>query len=441
MKRVLQLILVFFLSQAIWAQQSDEYLTKGQCVLEDLMNSRGEKVYDLLNGEMKAAITAPQLNSLWIGLTMQLGKCKEVTDWKEQVMNGSQVITSRLNFEKQPLLFVVSFYDGKINGLRVIPDMDVAKEKVQARKPVSNENFEEREINVVTGKFILPGYLTVPKSGSNFPCVVMVHGSGANDRNETIGENRPFEDLAHGLAEKGIASVRYDKRAFVYQTQAVPEGENLNLSNEVTEDVLSAVKLACEQKEIDPSRIFVLGHSLGGMLAPRIASLCPELKGIIMMAGNARPFDELITEQILYLNSLNPTPGAEEEAAQVKKEFENLRKMGTPQYDPAIKSPMGQPASYWQDFDNYRQTEVAKTLTLPVFILNGERDYNVTMVDFNIWQKVLKGKKNISFKSYPVLNHLFMESSVKPTPKDYETPRHIPGYVIDDLAKWIQKQK
>lgn len=436
-------MLVLFLSHAALAQIPETVLKNAQGVLDDLMHSRGEKVYEQSDDEMKAAITAPQLNSLWIGLVMQFGPCKEVSDWKGQLMNRSQVVTCRLHFEKQMLMFMVSYQDGKINGLRVMPDSSAtpaASSPGGNRKPEVNEDFEEREVTVVTGNFELPGFLTVPRDGTGFPCVVLVHGSGPNDRDETLLENRPFQDLAWGLARRGIATLRYDKRAYVYGTRSVPEGEELTLANEVTEDALSAVKLAATQKGIDPGRIFVLGHSLGGAMAPQIAACCPGLKGIILMAGSARPLDVLIAEQITYLNSLNPTPGWENQLALLKKQFDNVRKSGTPDYDPSVSSPLGQPLSYWQSLDNYRQTEVAEGLTLPVLILNGEKDYNVTLTDFNIWKKALGGKKNVTFKAYPGLNHLFMQSSEKPTPEDYETPRHIPEYVTGDIAGWIKKQ-
>lgn len=443
MKKVIYTMLVWFVSLGASAQVPEPVIKNAQGVLDDLMHSRGEKVYGQSNDEMKAAITAPQLNSLWIGLVMQFGPCKEVTDWTEQQMNRSRVVTSRLHFEKQTLMFMVSYEEGKINGLRVMPDSGApaaGKPAGKSRKPEVNDDFREQEITVVTGKFELPGFLTLPRSGTGFPCVVLVHGSGPNDRDETLLENRPFQDLAWGLARQGIATLRYDKRAYVYGTRSVPEGEELTLANEVTEDALSAVKLAATQQGIDPRRIFVLGHSLGGAMAPQIATFCPELKGIILLAGSARPLDVLIAEQITYLNSLNPTPGWENQLALLKKQFDNVRKSGTPDYDPAVSSPLGQPLSYWQSLDNYHQTEVAKGLKLPVLILNGEKDYNVTLTDFNLWKKELGGKKNVTFKAYPGLNHLFMQSSEKPTPEDYKTTRHIPEYVISDIAGWIKKQ-
>lgn len=204
---------------------------------------------------------------------------------------------------------------------------------------------------------------------------------------------------------------------------------------------MSAVKLARSSERIDPSRIFVLGHSLGGMMAPRIASLCPELKGIILLVANARPLEEVLIEQLTYLNELNPTENSRNYLEETRKEIENMKKWGTKDFDPSVKLPLRLPASYWQDLNQYRQTEVARTLDCPMFILNGERDYQVGMTDFNSWKKALEETKNASFKSYPQLSHLFMEVPGNPSPADYEVPRHIPEYVIEDIANWINQQK
>ena len=142
---------------------------------------------------------------------------------------------------------------------------------------------------------MLPGLLTIPRNTTSFPIVILVHGSGPNDRDETIGPNKPLRDLAFGLASFGIASIRYDKRTLVYGEKIVSEGLKINLETEVLIDVTSAIRLA---KSIDGVRdIYIIGHSLGSMLSPKIASENNDVAGIVMMAGNARPLEDLIIEQ------------------------------------------------------------------------------------------------------------------------------------------------
>jgi dienelactone hydrolase len=103
--------------------------------------------------------------------------------------------------------------------------------------------------------------------------------------------------------------------------------------------------------------------------------------------------------------------------------------------------PMGIPAGYWLYLNNYHQTEVAAQLKTSMLILQGERDYQVTMVDFGLWKKALVKNADVTFKSYPKLNHLFIEGEgpAKSTPSEYEVPSHVAGYVINDIADWIAK--
>lgn len=116
----------------------------------------------------------------------------------------------------------------------------------------------------------LPGRFTFPKEGKNFPIVILVHGSGPHDMDETIGPNKPFKDLAEGLASKGVATLRYYKRTKRYPNEVMKEPE-INIYNEVVDDALEAIKLAAAHDKLDEKKLFVLGHSLGGMLAPKIA--------------------------------------------------------------------------------------------------------------------------------------------------------------------------
>src|SRR5262249_57372826 len=117
-----------------------------------------------------------------------------------------------------------------------------------------------------------------------FPGVGLAHGSGPNDRDETIAQNKPFKDLALGLASRGIAVLRYDKRTKVYPAKMAGLA-GLTVKDEVVDDAIAAASMLRSQPRIDPARVFVLGHSLGGMLVPRIAAADAKLAGVIVMAG------------------------------------------------------------------------------------------------------------------------------------------------------------
>jgi dienelactone hydrolase len=249
--------------------------------------------------------------------------------------------------------------------------------------------------------------------------IVLVHGSGPNDRDETLGPNKPFRDLAWGLADRGIAVLRYEKRTRQHGAKLAAANRTFTVREETTEDAALAVTLLRSRKEIDPKRIFVLGHSLGGTLAPRIAVEDGALAGIIVLAGATRPLQEVAREQLIYLASLTPGAPNPEEALQA------LLKRA--------------PDSYWKDLDAYQPAQVAATLRIPMLILQGERDYQVTQADLEGWRRALRGRSDVTIKSYPTLNHLFMAGEGKATPVEYERPGKVAEFVLDDIANWIGK--
>lgn len=259
---------------------------------------------------------------------------------------------------------------------------------------------------LVTGDIHLPATILMPIDADDAPIVVMVHGSGALDRDETIYANKPFRDIAEGLARKGIATLRYDKRTYVYSQPVT------TLDDETVLDALSAIRLAHQYS----TRVYLLGHSLGAMLAPIIAERTAEpLAGVIMMAAPARDMETVVREQFDYLLPSGASLSFKEQ------QIDNLR-----QRSPHYLQPQG-------------QTDTARRLTLPMLILQGERDYQVTMQDFCLWQQVLEGKTNIVYHSYPRLNHPFMEGDGKSTPMEYQMKGHVASYVIDDISSFIHQ--
>ena len=256
----------------------------------------------------------------------------------------------------------------------------------------------------MTGDIHLPATILMPAGADDVPIVVMVHGSGALDRDETIYTNKPFRDIAEGLARKGIATLRYDKRTYVYRTPVA------SMDDETILDALSAIRHARQYSR----HVYLLGHSLGAMLAPLIAERTEQpLAGVIMMAAPARDMEAVVREQFDYLLPSGASPAFKEQ------QIENLR-----QRSPHYLQPQG-------------QTDAARRLQLPMLILQGERDYQVTMQDFCLWQQVLNGKPNVVFHSYPRLNHPFMEGEGKSTPLEYQLKGHVAPYVIDDISSFI----
>lgn len=304
--------------------------------------------------------------------------------------------------------------------------------------PEDTDPFTEMECTVGTGEWILPATLTTPRGEGPFPAIVLVHGSGPNDRDETVGPNKPFKDLAWGLATRGVAVLRYEKRTRQYGAKIVENLENFTVKEEVIDDALAAVDLLRRTEGIDNKKIFVLGHSLGGTLAPRIASHDEEIAGIILLAGTPRYLLDLWLEQSIYLASLdNEIDNAEAEYIEMIEEA--IEEVNDPGVDNS-EIILGASKTYWLDLKAYDPIETAKNLTIPMLILQGGRDYNVTLEDFNGWKDGLDGRDNVTFKLYENLNHLFIFGSGVPSPDEYWIAGNVAQIVIEDIAEWVKSQ-
>lgn len=332
--------------------------------------------------------------------------------------------------------FIFRFdYNGKIDEFNQAADSS----QITYSKPSydNSANYIEKEATIGEGEWKLPGTLTIPKGKGPFPALILVHGSGPNDRDETVGPLKPFRDLAVGLASQGVAVLRYEKRTLEYgvRTQLLPK---LTMVEEFEEDAFAAAKYLKSIDSIDASNITVLGHSEGGYDLPRI--LDRDKTGIfkagIIMSGCSRPLYELLPEQYKYLADLGM---ATKEQAEAPKEQVALiqDKSFNPENPPKGYS-LGMPY-YFYDMKNYDVIGTARQIEKPILVLQGERDYQVNpQTDYEGWKKAFEGKSHAEFKFYPKLNHMYMEGEGQSTPAEYYVNGNIPQYVINDIAGFIK---
>jgi uncharacterized protein len=310
---------------------------------------------------------------------------------------------------------------------------------------MSVKTLVEEKIVIGAGtKYPLNGLLTLPSDKSGpVPAVVLVHGSGPSNMDGKVGKNTVFKDFAEGLSEKGIAAVRYDKRTFVYGKQMRNDG-GMSVKEETIEDAVLAAELLRNDSRIDSNRIFIIGHSMGGMLAPRIDAEGGNFAGLIIVAGSPRTLDEImISQNEVVLDSLNRFVRfiAQKQVAALASKFENIYNLSD---EEAKSTPvMGKHlmAYYFKESGENRPSKYLKELDKPIFILQGEKDVQASIEkDFNAYKQLLGDRTNVAFKLYPNLNHLMMPSiygELLKVQKEYKIAQKVDQQVINDIAEWI----
>ncbi len=389
-----------------------------------------------LSAQMEAAIA--QLSGFG-GLAKQLaalGTPEKLEPAYEGKVQGMKAFFIPCQFTAMAVDIVLPVQDGAIAGLSTAA---YSGGKEETAEPEESADFDSVELALpVEGLGELPGILTVPKGEGPFPAVVLIHGSGASDMDENVGNVKPFRDIAEGLAAQGVAVYRFDKRTKTYGTQLM-NNTQFTLEDESIEDAVNAVQLLAAQKKIDPERILVLGHSLGGNAIPAIARALKEAPvkacGFIMMAASPRPLDVLMREQFAYLDSMGQIPEDQKPTYDViLKDLDKLQEIDSLPEDRPVA---GAYPAYWKWLAHYDILQAAEEITQPVLLLQGEEDYQVTMEDFGIWQEYFGGKENWTLKSYPGLTHCFTPGQKTEGSAAYAREEKTDAQGILDIAEFV----
>jgi uncharacterized protein len=423
--------------QAVRAQgatQSPE--ARGRAFVALMAGGQFAQAFESFTPQMKAAMPVDRLSAIWHGLIAQAGPFQRQIATSVVPRGVLSVVVVICEFERATFDVHVTVNPANlVGGLFLRP----AVQGVTYAPPVyaSPAAYQESEVTVGTGQWALPGTLTMPVAPGPVPAVVLVHGSGPGDRDATVGQIKQFKDLALGLASRGIAVVRYDKRTRVH-ANLMRDLRGLTVKEESVDDAIAAVQMLRSTSGVDPSRIVVLGHSLGGMLVPRIAAAGPPVAGFVVMAGAARPIPQAVVEQARYLAQADGAISAEEQAQidQIKQAMARVNALG-PSDASNPERIFGAPASYWLDLRGYDPPAAAAQLKQPMLVLQGERDYQVTMEEFSRWKSALADRTDVSLHSYPTLNHLFVAGTGPSVATEYNTPGHVSEAVVRDIATWI----
>lgn len=304
------------------------------------------------------------------------------------------------------------------------------------------EGFTSEKIVLNAGsEFELQGLLTIP-SGTNgkIPAVVLVHGSGGSNMDEAAYSYAPFKDIAEYLSSNGIAVLRYDKRTFTHGVKMAENIADLTIKEETIDDAIAAADLLRADDRIDSDRIYLLGHSLGGMVAPRIDAEGGNFAGIIIWAGSPRTFAEIWLDQAEAQYDTLPEDQkalGRQQIDSVKQIFDNI--VDIPDADAKQAYLLGATLYYFKDLDAHPASDYLGNMTKPILIMQGGKDFQVYAdVDYVQYQELLADKTNVTFKLYPELNHFFI-TSTKGTVDEYTTRDNVSEEVLKDILDWIKK--
>ena len=412
--------------------------TDAAAVADALLNGDYEAVTAKFDATMAEQLPAPVLAGGWKQTVDALGAYQERRSVEGSVEGEYYVVLVTESFAVSGLrVRVVYDGEGKVAGLQCTA--------VDLEENAMSEGCVEIPVTVAGDEnYPLSGSLTLPKDVEKPAVVILLQGSGSTNKNESINGNKPFFDIAQGLAERGIASLRYDKRFYAYPEAAAALGADLDLRDEVLDDAAAAIELLQNDERVDSSRIYVLGHSLAGMLTPVMAADHPELAGVIAMAGSLRPLWEITYDQnqeaIAAINkaALSDADKAtlEAQVQQVEADIATLRGDFSSLANDTML--MGIPVGYWKSLDELTGMKYIDQVTQPMLILQGEADFQVSPdKDFGLWQETLQDRDNVVFKLYPGLNHIMMPTQGKRDLSEYAVAGTVDAQVIDDIAAFI----
>ncbi len=407
----------------------------GELVWTSLKKNDYEPVFARFDPTMVWSLPSDKLKDFWSGVAGPLGELRSWSITEQSFDSGRTRLVYDLLFSGGRAQGVLAINQGDftIAGLFVTPERKVAPE----RSPLAEEppgvfaslpGVVAEGVRFGKAPWEVDGIVTRPRRKGTFPAAVLVAGSGPLDRDSTVGENRPFRDLAEGLSRAGMVVLRFDKRTFTHAQKLNTKG--LTVDQEVIEDALSGLALLRARPDVRKDAVFVVGHSLGALLAPEIAQRDGNTAGLVLLAPPGRPITVAAIDQLRFLNQVPP-----EELARLEKTAAAIDN-GTAPPDETF---LGAPASYFIDLGKRDGIAIAKTLARPILILRGSRDYQSTEEDLAHWQRALAGQPAATTRVLPGLNHLFMTGKGPPTAQEYLTPGKVAPALMTRVSAFVKK--
>jgi uncharacterized protein len=403
-----------------------------------------DEIRELFTPGLRPMVTADGLRAAWEAELAQRGQLTAVGAPASDQADGAMItVQVPVSFERGPqTLAVYLTRDGQLAGIQLAPPGG-AQPAAPWEPPgyADPDRADETDVTLGSGPLAVPGTLCLPRQRQSglLPALVLLGGSGPEDRDGSIGRSKPLKDLAWGLASRGVAVLRFDKVTHAHP-DLVSQNRAFTVADEYLPDALAAIALLQAHPDIDPARVFVAGHSLGGTVAPRVAAAEPSVAGLILLAGGAQPLQWAAVRQISYLASLAPAtaassrPGIDALTAQASR-------VDSPDLSPETPDaelPFGVPAPYWLDLRGYEPVAVAAGLRQPMLILQGGRDYQATVADdLSRWRAGLGQRPDVTIRVYPADNHFFFPGTGPSSPAELAAAQHLDPAVVADVSAWL----
>ncbi len=412
--------------------------------LTELLAKRDfDKFKENISEEFKKATEGQDLDVFKM-LEQELGAYKEIVKTEIETQNGYYLTDSTLQFEKGTVDQTIAF-----NGEMVADGVNYLNMK---KDIVPEEGEKEITLDAGTG-YPVKGMIKMPK-GEVKAGIVIVDGSGPNDMNMTLGQNKMMKHLSDQLAEKGFAVLRFNKRTYQYGKELAKIGmQNKTLiKDEFIDDAAEGLKTLAKEQGIPTDKLFILGHSQSGSYLPVINETAGNLaKGYIILSGTPTNIAELSKKQLEKVIEEGSENADEEQVKMMKQNIktndELLKKIETMSDEELNKPenyPFGIPGVYVKDLMKYDPIKLYNDSKLPIFIRIAEFDKQVPISELELWKNGLDKNENDSIEEVKGANHMMQPSDGKTKlanliTDEYQKDAPIVSSVIDDIAAWIEK--
>jgi uncharacterized protein len=412
-------------------------------ILRDLSAGNFSAVESRFDTQMAKDLPEKDLADSWKTFATNVGAFQKVVTAKVTPQAGGyQYVAMSCAFErnKQADALVVFNKSGSIAGLYFGPQPTENPAQWTPPDYAHSDRFHEIPLTVTDGPWHLPATLTLPNGAGPFPAVILVPGSPPLDQDATVGPNKIFKDIAWGLASRGIAVLRYTKRTHQFGA-GLGGGQisSFSLNEELLDDARAAIALLSRRSEVDHRHTFLLGHSMGGEVAPQIAADDPTIAGIVIMGASPGNLLTVLIERVE--DSAGQGAQSGQQASSMIAALKKLRDGGFPSGQ--IVTLFGQRtlSSYWEPLRKYEPGIATANLKIPALIVVGGHDAEGPPDDFERWKRALAANENDTVKFYPALFHLFMPSSAtqkgQDSQDDWSRPAHVPAGVITEISSWL----